>query len=262
MIREGETEDKTKLDNDASIYQKRETRSYKETMADLKGFEKIEYFCHYYLGKVLFIAAIAAIVIYILYSIFRVKPENIFYMAVINSPIADEYYDGVRADLTEIFVADDVHEQIYVDTSYYMYDGRSDYEMRMAFVTHIAAAEIDVLILPKSELETQVNNTSISKLNDVLDSSVIEKLKRYGVGMLSVKPVIGPQDDTSIEPVEDLYGIDVTDKLLALDADKMRERYYLAFVVNSTHTSKYENFVKYLFSNILGMPEFVKKIAD
>ena len=52
-----------------------------------------------------------------------------------------------------------------------------------------------------------------------------------------------------------MYGIDVTEFYTNFGASAMRERYYLGFVVNSAHTGQYETLLKYIFSDILGVPE-------
>lgn len=269
-MREGSREEKTVLDDNASIYTKREYKSGKENMAELKGFAKIQYFCNYYLGKILCLALIAGVFIYLIYSIVRPKPENIFYMAVINPPLDAKVFDETEEDMALYMVEDPDKQEIFIEDTYY-FNESSDYEMRMALMTHTAAHEIDAIIVSKREFQNQIDSGIITTLDKVIPESTLQQLdtvvKKSEDGnpekdvyrILRYTPKESEEfkleGDTIYE--EGMYGIDITDYLAGLGATTMRERYYLAFIINAKHTDQYDTLLKYIFPDILGQP--VKK---
>lgn len=267
-MREGSRNERTALDDNASIYTKREYKSGREAMAELKGFAKVEYFCTYYLGKIVCISAIVGIFIYILYSIFSPKPENVFYMAMINSPLDTQVVENLTEDMTECMVTDDKKQNIILDAGYYFTE-MSSYDMRMAFMAHMAAHEVDAIIANKREFQLQVDSGVMVPIDRVLSPEMIEKLDTvikesetgdtskdiYRIMRYTPQPdeEYGADENRTYE--EEMYGIDVTEFYSNFGASAMRERYYLGFVVNSAHTGQYETLLKYIFSDILGVPE-------
>lgn len=251
-MQEGILKDKTKLDEEASIYQKRVDKTFKERMAELKGFAKVEFFVTYYLGKILVIIGIAAFVIYLGYTILRPRPEVVMYVAVVNSPIEQAGFEGMKSGLAEYLVQDAEKQEIIFDTSYYMYDAQSNYESRLAFMTHLSVGEIDTIIAGKSELTNLVNAATCMPLKNVLSADITDKLADR---LIRLTP--NPEDpDEGVVYTEDIYGIDVTDYMREkLGAELMQENYYLAFVVNSEYSEQFVAMVKYMFSDELGLPE-------
>ena len=77
--------EKTTLEDDAAIYAKRDERPAGEKFKDLQGQEKWQFFKDYALGKIIAGILILALLVSLLYSTFKPRPETIMYVAIINN---------------------------------------------------------------------------------------------------------------------------------------------------------------------------------
>lgn len=235
---------KTTLDESASIYQARDERTPEERLKEFKGKEKIQYFFQYFFWKIAIIAGCALLVIYLVYAIFiKVRPDTVCGLYVLNSPFGQNAYEQMQEELTELLVTDEVHEKIVVDDQYYFWT--DDYNYRMAFVTRVAAGEVDMLILDRNEFKQQVNNGILLPVSKCISKALYEELKDYYVTAI---PKSEDYNGNITEKEEDVYGLNVAPYISRINAEYgFSEDYVVAFVANAENKDNYEKVIKYLY---------------
>lgn len=246
-MRIGDDNLKTKLDDNASIYAKADTRTEKQKWKDLKGLAKWQFFKDYILERVLWIIVIAGLVIGLCYSIFRAKPDEILYTIVMDNPFTDEAVETIRTDLTERLVTDPDKEKIFFDTDYNMtYD---EYNSQMKFSTLLAAAQIDCVIMPITELQTDVNSGLAINLEEELSSELYEAAAK---ARLLVEVTPKPTDNAMSEKIQSVqgipasYAIDVTPMITALSGYEPSRRYVMIVLANAPCKDNGIDFIEYV----------------
>lgn len=243
---EAEKKRETTLDDSASIYQKREEKSGKETFDSLDGKEKWQFFKDYIFKKLLLFGAITAAVACLLYSVLKPQPEVMLEVIVFDSPFTAELSESIKSDLNELFVTDEKTQQIVFDTTYYL--SNDEYSTRMKFMTMLAAAEIDAIIMPRSEFQTQVNADSIEVIDNYLDADTLDRLFAYRVNAIPyVTELDSDGNETVIKGEEATYGLDITDYISSLYGEEINTPYYLVFPVNTKKVDNINTFVKYIY---------------
>ncbi|MCR5683820.1 MAG: hypothetical protein K6G81_00160 [Lachnospiraceae bacterium] len=220
---------KTALDDDASIYGKRDDRDTKEKLASLKGREKWEFFKDYILWKLVITVAVAGFIGFLLYSVFGPKPETVLYVAVIDDPLGNDNIEKLSEALSGRYVKEPKKEKVMVDGNYYLISG--DYNARMKMMTLTAAGEIDFCIIPKNELENYMESEMFASLEDVMEKTALEA---YG-NRLFVSPADGRA-----------YGINVTSMINSTLGYDIGEDYYAACVINAKHKELFADFTGFI----------------
>ncbi len=212
MIREGEKNEQTALDNEAAIYGKREKVEFK----DLKGAEKWQYFKDYILGKLA--AGIVGLILLIALCIttFKPKPLVICSLAFIDMPLNDQVELDYSNKLSSILVQDEKKEKVNFDSGFYMYPNEVDSRIKIS--TYVASGDIDCMIMPFSEY------------TNYLDSDIFEDLET----LLSPDLVAKYSDSYTFGK----YYIDMTERLEAMDGRELPSRYVLCFIKNSKNIDK------------------------
>lgn len=173
-----QTEQKTILDDSAAIYQKREKKSERQKFSEMKTFsDKIKYIRMYYLAKVLGIAAVLALVISVIYTMVKPKPECVLRIAFVNSQFSDEITDEMEQDFinSDYFTLGEMEELIFDGTTYRM--NSIDYTAQMALSTHIMAGDIDMMIAPESYFLDYAFNSTFGNLEQILPQDLKDKVE-------------------------------------------------------------------------------------
>ncbi|MCQ2495466.1 MAG: hypothetical protein MJ131_02625 [Lachnospiraceae bacterium] len=236
---------KTTLDENASIYQARDERTPEEKLKAFKGKEKIQYFFNYFFWKIALAIAGVVVVGLLVYTIFfKVRPDTVCGLYVINTPFGPNAYQQMQTELGELLVTDDVHEQIILDDQYYFWT--DDYNYRMAFVTRVAAGEVDMLILDRSEFKQQVNNGILLPVDKCISPELYAKLEEYYV---TAVPKTSDSYGNVTEKEEAVYGLNIAPFITRINSEYGKsEDYCVAFVANSDHKENFEKVVKYIFA--------------
>ena len=232
---EGQENIKTTLDDDASIYARRDTRPTKEKFKDLHGKAKWQYFRDYMLAKLIGLIIGIACLAYFAYSILKPTPEAICYVAVLDSPLAEASEDSITEKLTAALVEDEEKEKIVLDTDFYV--SSDGYSSRAKLMTYIAAGDIDCIILPESEFNTYMQSGIFNELYTLLtpgELGSIEELLIYHATYVG--------DDENGDPIYDetsegCYAVNVTAYINALNGFETNTDYYLTWVANSEHST-------------------------
>ncbi|MBR4343792.1 MAG: hypothetical protein IKP88_14040 [Lachnospiraceae bacterium] len=242
-IKQKENAAKTVLDESADIYRNREQKTASETFKDLKGKAKVRYFVDYYLGKIILVTAILAIIGSVLYTTLKPKPSPVFYTIIVVSPFTPAGLDQFKADLEDMFVTDPKKEEVIMDNSYSSIV--ADYNSSIAYTMHMAAQEVDMLILTKDELKYQVNSKALVPIESVISKQVYEKIPDSAKH--KVIPTY-PLDNGDFEEGEEaVYGLNIESFLTKINGFETTDKYVIAFTGISQHADKFDDVVKYIF---------------
>lgn len=155
---------------------------FKEERAALKNGtlkEKISYFIYYYKWHVIITAAVAAMLISMIYQ-FVSQKEAAFYACFMNASALD--YNAKNSELTQDFA-----EYSGIDTETYdiIYDtsirigipGSDDYNSIQKFMVSIAAAEMDVVVTDTESIMKYAYQEHFQDLRDFLTPEQFEAYK-------------------------------------------------------------------------------------
>lgn len=165
----------TTLDDSASIYQKREEKSEKQKLSEMNGKEKLTYFKDYYLKTVVIVACAAALVVAVLVSVLKHKPEQIMNVVITDNFLSDATLEKIKADFTEKFVTDTYEQEIFIDPDYYY--SSDEYSSSIKFSTRLYAGEIDIIIARKSRMLQFCQNDIMEDLSSLYTADEFAKLK-------------------------------------------------------------------------------------
>lgn len=143
---------KSTLDDDASIYQKKEERddakTAKQKWAALNGAEKRQYFKDYYMKPLLVGAFILILVVYAVYTSVRDNATTKFYLAVMS-----EYYMDNEAMEAHLETLEEHWQFSKRERAVYSTDlSLSDSASLSTFVTHLYAGSLNAVIGTKEQL--------------------------------------------------------------------------------------------------------------
>lgn len=229
---------KTRLDEDAAIYQKHNTKSEKEKLKSMPMKKKISYLWDYYRYHALFTILAVVFIFYVVYIFVKPKIETMLYAAVINNSIDPEVWEDFQDKVTEYLELDTTSEDVVLNYSFY-FNGESEYSMgmRQTFAVYLAATEIDLVIAPLSEFSGYVENDFFTPLSDHLPTDLYSSLadKFYLAGTVD-------------NPKVAAYGIYLQDtKLYSEHSLQTEDPYILGIVTNANHKENAVKFIKYIF---------------
>ncbi len=218
-------EKKTTLEDDASIYQKREDReeskSVKEKWSQLDRKGKWQFFVDYYLLKLIFVLFFGGIIISLLYTMLKPKPDELTYIALLDNRLdavsVEEFFEKC---VTDDMGLDAKKYTITCNTSL-LSDSTSD---ASTISTFMFAGAIDIFIAPKDALTRYVETKTLL----AFDLDLPEDIR-----------AILTEDDFyyAVSPIDNnshVFGIclDDTPFIQATEREGTNTSYYLAFTTN------------------------------
>lgn len=230
---------KTKLGDNAEIYQQRKEQSEREKLREMSFKKVLAYLWEYYRYFALAAVIAAAILIYIIVDIVTADVKTVLYAAVINNPLNVTVLDELKEDFAEHLKLDPKHEKIELNPQFY-FNSDNEYVMNMKQVlaTYVVAQEIDIIIAPLSEFTAYSYYGFMAPLSDQLPTDIYSSLTN--------RFYIATQED---DPEENVYGIYLTDTDLIQASGRNTEAdpYILGIVANSKHKENTFEFIRYLF---------------
>lgn len=230
-------------DGEVSLYKVREEKSASENFKNLKGKAKFSYFKDYYLGKVIVAVLILALLGGLVYTFLKPKQEPVLYIAMIVSPFMPEAQEQFKANLTDMFVKDEDHENIMLDTNYSSLV--ADYNSMMSYTMHMSAGEIDMLICTKDELKYQVNNGVVIPVKEAISKEIYDSIDDSLKYKVTPAKLLDNGDAEYGE--EDIYGLNLEKFLEKINGFETSNKYVVAFIGIAPHKDKFDEVAKYLF---------------
>lgn len=229
---------RTRLGDDALIYQPRKKQSEKEKLSEMNFKGKLEYLWEYYKLHALGIIAVIALIVYFINSILNPKPSTQLYIAMIDNPIEDSVLDKYNTAMVQRLQLNKKRECIEFNTAF-MYNADDSYtlNMKQALGTYIFAGEVDAVIAPESEFKTCISNGYVGKLSDKLPTDIYSSLTdQFYIS------------STKEDKEKSAYGIYLTDTKLYKNITMKNEPYLLGILVNAPHEDNTIEFIRYLFN--------------
>lgn len=230
---------KTKLGDNAEIYQIRKNQTEKEKLREMPFKKMVSYLWEYYKYFAFGIVIAAALLIYIITDVVNKDAKTVLYAAVINNPIDTTVLDELKVDFSEHLQLDPKLEKVEINSQFY-FNASVDYTMNMKQVlaTYVIAQKIDIIIAPQSEFFNYAYYGFMAPLSDQLPTDLYSSLTDYFY--------ITSQED---DPEENVYGIALTDTDLIQNNTQKTEAdpYILGIVANSKHKENTFEFIRYLF---------------
>jgi hypothetical protein len=228
----------TRLEEDAVIYQPRETLTEKQKLKDMTFQDKMGYLWEYYRIHAAVLVGSIALLSYIIYEIITPNIETQFYAAIINNSISDEAWAQYDADFSEYLDLEPKTEDIQLNYNFYL-NSNSEYTMSMqqALSTYIAAGEVDVIIAPESTFKEYAYTGFFEKISDQIPTDLYTSLADYVF-----------ISDTEEVPEKNVYGIYLTDTKLFTENANNTDPYVLGILANAGHKENAAEFLRMLYN--------------
>lgn len=241
---------KTSLEEEASIYQKRQDdMPERERLRHMSGKEKRQHFKTYYLPTLLIILVVAAVAFYIIWVDFINKSNIYIKCAILNESITDDALTEMSDRFTESMGMDSTKNK----ASFYLYYTRSDVAMDMGadagsdlseISSRLVASSLDCMIASEEDVkDSYMKNGFMLNLNELLTKEELAKLDDY----------LYKKDNDE----EQVYGIHLqqctTYQALFSDRTPMVEDPILFVITNSTEDGKQyaKKLIDYFFAEEL-----------
>lgn len=232
------SEKKTVLDDSASIYTQRETKSEKEHWAELKTKkEKWDYFRMYIMKKVWIGIGALIVLAYVVYLFLRPQKDTRLFVAYLDNVMADAEAKNIQQKFGERIDLNKEKEELRYDVTFNI---TSNPTSATAFTTHVYAKEVDIIIAPESCFRNMAANICLP-VEEFLPKELLDGQEdRY---VIAVQRDI---DGTPITETEKAYGLAVTDKLIY--NPYITERIVVGVPANSQHKEDALKFIEQLLS--------------
>lgn len=169
---------KTTLNDDAQLYQPRDTRSEREKFQSMNWKERLQYFSAYYRNQTIAGIALIAFLGYLCYTIFTPKAEPVLYAAIIDGCIDHEIVTTFQSDMTELLAIDPSTATVVFDDSFYL-TGNADYSNQQKLVLYVAGGDIDLIIAPEEIFAQYADAQYFMKLSECLPPQKFSALTDY-----------------------------------------------------------------------------------
>lgn len=164
----------TRLDDNASIYERRNPTSERQKLSEMNGREKWQYFKDYYLKKTIMSVLLISLVGYFLYTVLSPKPETVLNIACANYQFTEEQIDQLEQEVADYLGIDPNTQEVLFDPSYILSD--FDYSSAEKLSVLAFARELDVLIVPESKFQEYAFSGSLWSLSDQLPTDLYSAL--------------------------------------------------------------------------------------
>lgn len=231
---------KTVLDEDAAIYQQKNSISRKEKLKDMPFNKRVGYFWDYYRYHALITIALIALISYSIYSLTQPKLETSLYAVIVNNTVEPQVWEQYTEKVSDYLELDPAIDDVVFNYNFYYNNNARDYEanMRQAFVAYLQASDIDVIIAPLSEFSNYVDNGFFAPLSDQLPTDLYSSLAdRFYLSATIDNPRVSA------------YGIYMEDTKLYKEHSRPTDDdpVLIGIVVNSKRKENSIEFIRYVY---------------
>lgn len=222
----------TRLDDNASIYNHKDTRSKKEVWNSLTTKEKFQFFKDYYLKYTILALIILAFAIQFIISIVT-KKDTVFSISLINQNIEEATITQLSEELTSSLLLDSKKEQVTIDQSLYSDDpdGATLAEAsQQKLMVYVYSGEYDIMIAERAMIENFAASGFFIDLNLFLPESQKQALNDQFLLCKGGEPSSPESSDTGA------YGVSLTGNTALSAYTKGLKEPVLAVFVSSKQT--------------------------
>lgn len=230
---------KTVLGDNAALYSHREDVSEKEKWESMTIKERLRYFADYYLGKIVAVVVVLAVIGSVAYTMLRPKPDTMLSVAVVEDSINQAVYDDLKIKLETAMGLDTEKQEILFDTGYYFSNG--DYQAWQKFSMLNLVGDLDVTLMPKSLFEEYAPGNFFSTVPPYLSDGLSAALEPYFMEISLTN-----DDGTEIPESKAVYGIDLSSAWIYQNVQREEP---MVLVINAApkHAENIETFLSFLF---------------
>lgn len=220
---------------------KQAAKEERKKFSEIQGFsKKAGYIWDYYRYWILGTIAVVAFCISIGNSVYHnIKYTQIFYCAIFNNPLPEEYLDSLNTEFSAYYGLDPESETIYFDCSYIL-DDNGDPQTNIATIQKagamIAAKSIDFMIGDAYTLEQYASDGYFYNLEELLPADTYAALSDYIISYTNI-------DDGTVVPC----ALDLSQSEPAKRGELYVKEPIGGIVINSENPLVAVEFVKYLF---------------
>lgn len=236
---------KTVLGDDAALYSHKEDVSEKDKWQAMSSKERRRYFVDYYLGKIVVVVIVLAVVGSILYTMLTPKPDVVLSVAVVNDGKNLARYEELQNRFQEAISMDEEKQQVVIDTGYSFND--YDYQSWQKFSMYNMVGDLDVSIMPLAYFEEYAPGNYFSGVAECLSSSLYGSLSEH-----LLETGRQDKDGNMIPDSETVFGIDLSGTWLY---EGLENQEPMVLVINAAPKNA-ENIEKLLM--LLFFPDDVK----
>lgn len=164
----------TRIDDNASIYERRNPKSERQKLSEMNGREKWQYFKDYYFKKTVISVLLISLVGYFLYTVLSPKPETVLHIACANYQFSEEQIEQLEQEVADYLGINPNTQEVLFDPSYILSD--FDYSSAEKLSVLAFARELDVLIVPESKFQEYAFSGSLWSLSDQLPTDLYSAL--------------------------------------------------------------------------------------
>ena len=236
---------KTVLNDDAALYSHKEDVSEKEKWAAMSKKERWQYFADYYLGKIVVIIIVVAVVGSILHTMLTPKPEVVLSVAVVEDAVNQALYENLQVKFNEAIALDEETQQTVFDTAYNFSNG--DYQSWQKFSMYNMVGDLDITLMSRSLFEEYAPGGYFSPVALHLSSGLYASLSEY-----LLETMQQDEEGNLIPDSETIYGIELSSTWLY---DGLQKEEPMVLVINAA-PENVENIERFL--TLLFFPDDVK----
>lgn len=231
---------KTALDDDASIYQKTEEETEKQKWQRMDKAQRRQYFLDYYLLKTIVISLLAALILYLVWTVVKPKAETVLYVAVVDEQLGEEEKQELIEELNLLYQADGKGKQVVIDDMFYLQEDALD-KLQIFMYNH----QIDIIIADEDAYEMLAGYGYFQSMDELLDEEAVLRYSKKYVSAAGYKEA----EEVSFEDRETgqgevlPYGIDLSGSVRFSRVKNYLEKPVLSIAAGAPNQ---ENAVKFL----------------
>lgn len=214
----------------------------KKKISEIPGFwKKVQYIWDYYRYWIIGIACGIAFCISIGHSVYtNMKYTQIFYCAIFNNPLPDEYLETVETEFSSYYGLDPESETMHFDSTYVIdeSDSQTTYMTVQKIGAMIAAKSVDVMVGDEFTLAQYAVDGYYYDFKDIMSEETYRALSPYMVEYTYT------EDGTAYPG---MYLIDLTQSKLVQDGILYVEQPLAGIVINSQNPLVGVKFIEYIF---------------
>lgn len=233
------------MDDDASIYQRREKKTEKQKWKEMNAAQRKQYFLDYYLFPIGVGTAVVLTAVFLLWHFLKPKEETIFYAAVIDEELKEQKTQKLTGELEQLYGADGKYRRVMIDDSFYMKDGA-----QTKLEVYLHSRQIDVIIL-EEELYRQFAGYGFFKdIRRILDEEACLKYEEYFLNAAGYRESedgeVSFEDHETGQGEELPYGVDLSESRRFGEIKKYIKKPVLAVAENAPHPEHAAEFLDYI----------------
>ena len=156
----GKNNNRSAIDDDASLFQVPEAKSEKQKWSQMNTHQRLQYFRDYYLIKCLICIAAAGITAAVLWSTLRPQKERVLFIAVVQDYLTPQDKAQLKEQLEQKLVLDADRQEVQIDDVF-----PNGHESNAKLSTYLGAQEIDLIITNEDRFQELAEAGCFEDLN-------------------------------------------------------------------------------------------------